>query len=146
LQALDVYVSIILVKNALSLNKKYMEESTMKKHVTLVAALQIGFSTLGLLGSVIMYFVFSFAGSFVTDVEEATVVLKFLGSFIPSLVAIFSLLGLLGGIGLLNYRHWARTLVLVIAAINCLFFPIGTIVGVYSLWVLMQDDSIQLFK
>ncbi len=44
-----------------------MEESTMKKHVTLVAALHIGFSTLGILAAMALFFTFSFAGSFLGE-------------------------------------------------------------------------------
>ena len=127
-------------------NTIQMEELTMKKHVTLVAALQIGFSTIGILAAVIVFFVFTFAGSFVADADLVTVVLRFLGVFLPLIIITVSLLGLAGGIGLLNYQKWARILVLVIAAIGCLSFPLGTAKGVYSIWVLMQDKSISLFK
>jgi len=123
-----------------------MEESTMKKQVTLVAALQIGFSTMGIIGAILMFFIFSFAGSFVTDVDVANVVMKFIGTFLPAMILLTSLLGLIGGIGLLSFQRWARPLVLVIAAIGCFAFPVGTIIGVYSLWVLMQDETIKLFN
>jgi hypothetical protein len=123
-----------------------MEESSMKKQVTLVAALQIGFSTMGLIGSMILFFMFSFANSFVEDVEVANTVLKFLGTFLPSMIFLISLLGLIGGIGLLSFQRWSRMLVLVLAAVGCFAFPIGTAIGVYSLWVLMQDDTIKMFR
>ena len=122
-----------------------MEESTMKKHVTLVAALHIGFSTLGILAAMALFFTFSFAGSFVENDEVATMALKIIGSFLPAVIILASLLGLIGGIGLLNYRQWARILILIIAAIGCLNFPLGTLKGVYSLWVLMQDEIVKLF-
>jgi hypothetical protein len=123
-----------------------MEESNMKKQVTLVAALHIGFSTMGIIGSIVLFFIFSFAGSFVTDVDVAKVVVKFIGTFLPTMILLASLLGLIGGIGLLSFQRWARLLVLVMAAIGCLIFPVGTIIGIYSLWVLMQDDTIKLFN
>jgi O-antigen/teichoic acid export membrane protein len=123
-----------------------MEESNMKKHVTLVAALQIGFSTMGLIAAMIVFFVFSFAGSFVADVDVASEVMRFLGTFLPAIIVLASILGLIGGIGLLGYYRWARVLVMVIAALGCLNFPLGTLKGVYSLWVLMQDEAIALFK
>jgi hypothetical protein len=123
-----------------------MEESIMKKHVTFVAALQIGFSTIGILAAVVVFFVFIFAGSFVADVDIASAVLKILGIFLPVLIMIISLLGLVAGIGLLSYRRWARLLILVIAAVGCVNFPLGTLKGVYSIWVLMQDESVRLFN
>jgi hypothetical protein len=123
-----------------------MNESNAKKHVTLVAALQIGFSTMGILGAIIVSFVFAFAGSFVTDVPVATAVLKFMGTFLPAVIALASIIGLIGGIGLLSYRKWARIIVMIMAAIGCLNLPFGTLKGVYSLWVLMQDETIKLFR
>ena len=123
-----------------------MEESTMKKHVTLVAALEIGFSTIGLIGAIVIFFVFNFAGSFVENDEAATMILNFLGTALPLAIGCVSVIGLIGGIGLLSYQEWARILVLVVAAVGCLNVPFGTLKGVYSIWVLMQDETIKLFK
>ena len=123
-----------------------MEESTMKKHVTLVAALQIGFSTIGLIGAIVIFFVFNFVGSFVENDEAATMVMNFIGTALPLAIGCVSVVGLIGGIGLLSYQEWARILVMVIAAVGCLNVPFGTLKGVYSIWVLMQDESIKLFK
>jgi hypothetical protein len=123
-----------------------MEESTMKKHVTLVAALEIGFSTIGLIGAFVIFFVFNFAGSFVENDQVATTVLHILATVLPLAIGGISVVGLIGGIGLLSYQEWARILVLVIAAVGCLNVPFGTLKGVYSIWVLMQDETIKLFK
>lgn len=136
---------VIILKTLNPINNTQMEESTMKKHVTLVAALQIGFSTLGILGGLIVFFALNFVCSYVADVDVAGAILKFLAISLPLIMLIVSLLGLLGGIGLLNFRKWARVLVLVIAAIGCLNFPLGTLKGVYSIWVLMQDEAVKLF-
>jgi hypothetical protein len=123
-----------------------MEESKMKKHVTVVGALQIGFSTLFLIGAMVLYFVFNFAKGFVGNDEVATMVLGFLSYILPVFIGVIAALGLVGGIGLLSFQPWARVLVIIIAALGCLNIPIGTLVGVYSIWVLMQDETIKLFK
>lgn len=122
-----------------------MEESVMKKHVTLVAALQIGFSAMGIIGATIIFFVFSFAGSFIEEVDVAGVVIKFMGTFLPALILLASILGLIAGIGLLSFQKWSRFMAMVLAAIGCFAFPVGTIIGIYSLWVLMQDETATLF-
>ena len=57
-----------------------------------------------------------------------------------------STLGLVGGIGLLAYKPWARYLVIVVSALGCLNIPIGTLKGVYSLWVLLQDETLNYSK
>jgi O-antigen/teichoic acid export membrane protein len=123
-----------------------MNDSTMKKHVTLVAALQIGFATIGVIGAIVIFFVFTFANSLVGNDEIANAILKFMSFALPMAIGSVSVLGLIGGIGLLNYQEWARVLVLIIAALGCLNIPLGTLKGVYSIWVLMQDETIKLFK
>lgn len=49
--------------------------------------------------------------------------------------------GLLAGWGLLNYRPWARILALILGVISLIHFPIGTALGIYTLWVLLPADS-----
>jgi hypothetical protein len=123
-----------------------MEENKMKKHVTVVAAIHIGFGILGLIGAMIVFFVVHFARGFVAGEDIPNMVLGFLAISIPLLVGFMSTLGLIGGIGLLGHSNWARYLIIVVAALGCLNIPIGTLKGVYSLWVLLQDETIKLFE
>jgi hypothetical protein len=46
---------------------------------------------------------------------------------------------------LLKYKSWARYLVLVLAILDLLNIPIGTAIGVYSIWVLAQDETAKMF-
>ncbi|MCX6322249.1 MAG: hypothetical protein NTX93_10695 [Bacteroidia bacterium] len=123
-----------------------MEDSKMKKHVTVVGAIHIGFGILGLIAAVVVFFALNFAKGFVENDEVGVVVLRFLAISLPLLIGFLSTLGLVGGIGLLSYMPWARYLIIVIAALGCLNIPIGTLKGVYSIWVLMQDDTVKLFE
>ena len=117
----------------------------MKKHVTVVGALNIGFGILFLIGAIVVYFALNFAKGFVDNDNVATTVLEFLSYALPVFISVIAILGLVGGIGLLSYKSWARILIIIIAALGCLNIPIGTLIGVYSIWVLMQDDTIKLF-
>lgn len=123
-----------------------MEDSRMKKHVAVVGAIQIGFAILGLILAVVIFFVMSFARSQVGGDQTGEMVLGFLSISLPILFGFLSTIGLVGGIGLLAYKPWARYLVMVVAALGCLNIPIGTLKGVYTLWVLLQDDTIKLFE
>jgi hypothetical protein len=49
------------------------------------------------------------------------------------------------GVGLLKFRPWTRSLGAIIAILELLNFPIGTVFGVYALWVLMSPEADQLF-
>lgn len=118
----------------------------MKKHVTVVAAIQVAFGLLGLIGAVVVFFALNFARSQVGGDEVAETVLRILSISLPLLIGFLSTLGLVGGIGLFAYKPWARYLVIVVAALGCLNIPIGTLKGVYFLWVLLQNDTIKLFE
>jgi hypothetical protein len=128
------------------MDETVVKESKMKKHVTVVGAIHIGFGVVGLIVALGLFFVFNFAKGMVGNEEVPTVVLSFLSVSLPLLVGFMSTLGLIGGIGLLAFKSWARYLVIVVAALGCLNIPIGTLKGVYSLWVLLQDDAIALFE
>ena len=123
-----------------------MEDSKMKKHVTIVGAIHIGFGILGLVGAIGVFFLFAFLKGVVGDEEIPALLFSFLSISIPVLIGFMSTLGLVGGIGLLTFQSWARYLIIVVAALGCLNIPIGTLLGVYSLWVLLQDDTVKLFE
>jgi hypothetical protein len=123
-----------------------MEDIKMKKHVTVVGAIHIGFGILGLIAAIAVFFALNFARGFVQGEDVPNMVLKFLSISLPLLIGFMSTLGLIGGIGLLSYMPWARYLVIVVAALGCLNIPIGTLKGVYTLWVLLQDSTVKLFE
>ena len=108
----------------------------MKKHVTVVGAIHIGFGILGLVLAVATFFVFTFLIGVVGNDDVPIAIFKFLRVSLPLLFGFLSTLGLVGGIGLLSYLPWSRYLIIVVAALGCLNIPIGTLKGVYSLWVL----------
>ncbi len=118
----------------------------MKQHVTFVGALHIGFGILGLIGALAIYLTFHFVFSFVEHEPIAQQVLSFVGNTLSLIILFFSCLGIIGGAGLFSFKPWSRILVMIVSAINCLNVPIGTAKGVYSIWVLMQPETIDLFE
>ena len=47
--------------------------------------------------------------------------------------------------GLTRGRPWARNLALVLAAFNLLLLPLGTALGLYTLWVLLHEGVREQF-
>jgi hypothetical protein len=123
-----------------------METSKMQKHVTVVGSVQIGFSVLGLIGAVAILVALTFAKGMTEYDDVAQKVLGFLAISLPLLIGTLATIGLIGGIGLLVYKQWARYLVIVVSALDCVIIPFGTVKGIYSIWVLIQDDTIKLFN
>jgi hypothetical protein len=50
------------------------------------------------------------------------------------------------GVGLLSFRGWARVSGILLAVFQLLNLPLGTLVGLYSLWVLFSDDADMIFN
>ncbi len=117
----------------------------MEKHVTAVASLQIGLSILSILMGTFIFFILSGTG-FLTHDSEARFILTTIGTGIAIFFFIIALPGLIGGIGLFKRQEWARILVLITSALHLLNFPVGTALGIYSIWVLVQDETIDLFR
>ena len=120
----------------------------MREHVTVVGALHIGLGALGVLAAIIVLASTIGPGLLVLSLEgdaAPLTILTIIGGIVAVFLIIISLPGIIGGIGLLRFRPWSRILVLIVAVLNLLNIPIGTLLGIYSIWVLMQDETVQLF-
>ena len=53
--------------------------------------------------------------------------------------------GILAGYGLLKRRSWARILGLVWGFFGLINVPVGTAIGLYAFWVLLQDNADEYF-
>jgi len=132
-------------ENTISQAPVTVEENRMKKHVSVAAILQIVFGSLNIIIALAIAFAFGFAEQFVDD-PTAVKVLAIVGT---PLVVFFLLFGgamIAGGVGLLSCKPWARILTLVMGAIGLLNIPIGTLKGVYIIWVLVQSETVSLFE
>jgi hypothetical protein len=74
-------------------------------------------------------------------------------AFVPHLVRsigfgimLFAVLGGIVGWGLLSRQSWGRMLALVLGCLNLLDFPLGTALGIYTLWVLLPAQSGQEYQ
>jgi hypothetical protein len=61
-------------------------------------------------------------------------------------ITLLELPGLAAGWGLLTYRPWARPLDIALSVFDLFSIPIGTAVGVYSLWVMFRPETVELFR
>lgn len=116
----------------------------MERHIKLLGALYIIFGALFLIGAVVIYFSLIAAGVLSGD-ATAMFVTEIVGIVLGSFLLLVSIPGIIAGIGLLKYKPWAKTLALVIGIINLINFPIGTIIGVYTIWALMNSQTEKIF-
>jgi hypothetical protein len=73
-------------------------------------------------------------------------VLGFAGTALALFLGVFALPSLVTGYGLINYKPWARIVGIILSAISLINIPIGTIIGAYGLWVLLNKDTERLFS
>ena len=116
----------------------------MEKHVTVLGILYIAFSALGLLLAIII-FTAVVGGGIISGDSEAMAITGIVGPAIALFFVLLSAPGLIGGIYLLKHRPWARILVLVLGFINLIEIPIGTALGIYTIWVLFKNETVDLF-
>ena len=118
----------------------------MRTHVTIIAWLNILLSLPFLLLGLILFAGFLLTGAIVLP---ALPILGGLGVLALFFCALFSIPVLILGWGLLQYAPWARILGIVVSIINILnigTFGIGTILGIYSLFVLFNPETVALFE
>ena len=126
----------------------------METHVRLLAAIQIGFGALGILAALIVMLVFGGAAGLVgtlgvaedPDAMIAIPIITIVGIAIVGLIVLLSVPCIIAGIGLLKFRPWARTLTTILSVIDLVNVPIGTIIGVYGLWVTLSAETDPLFQ
>jgi hypothetical protein len=72
---------------------------------------------------------------------QALAVLTVVGTALGVLLALLAIPGMLAGYGLLKGRAWGRYLAIVVAIFNLVNFPIGTVIGAYTLIILLQNGA-----
>ena len=112
----------------------------MRQQINLIAYLYIGLGILTLIGALIVTLAIA-GGGWLSQDETAIAVTSTVGFVIGGIVALSGIFALVAGYGLLKRRSWARTLTIILSVINLLNFPIGTALGGYALWVMLQDES-----
>ncbi|HLH81388.1 MAG TPA: hypothetical protein VKV29_14040 [Chthonomonas sp.] len=116
----------------------------MEIHIKVLAWLHITISALYVLPGIALFlfllFVGAGTGALVHDALPAYV-LGGMGVFLGAFLLIFGLPGLILGYGLLTERSWSRPLGIVFSLFDLLNFPLGTILGVYGLVVLFNEEA-----
>ena len=120
----------------------------MDKHVTLVASLHIGYSALQIvlaLCCVVLVVAGGLIGGLISEEGIIFTITVAVGAIISLWILLISLPSIVGGVALLRYKPWGRYLILVLSVLALFNLPLGTAIGAYSIWVLLQDETAELF-
>ncbi len=124
----------------------------MRDHVRLLGALYIAVGAMGVLGSLIALVVLGgvagILGAVAPDeakVSLAAMLILAVGTGVVLVALVMSIPNIIAGVGLLQFKPWARVLTLILSALNLLSLPFGTALGLYGFWVLMSGRTDALF-
>ena len=115
----------------------------MKQHHQIVAAINIASGAIHLLIA-LGFFVFGvILGGFVMSQGEHGIggFISIFGSAIACFFFLISLPSIIGGWALYAGKSWAKPLLIVLAVLHLPYVPIGTALGVYTLWALLTEDQ-----
>jgi hypothetical protein len=124
----------------------------MQTHVKVLGVIYLAVGGLMLLGALFLLITMGGVAGIVgasADPEDAALaipVLGFAGTALALFLGVFALPSLVTGYGLINYKPWARIVGIILSAISLINIPIGTIIGAYGLWVLLNKDTERLFS
>jgi hypothetical protein len=122
----------------------------MISHVKILGWIHVIFGALGLVAALVVFSVFGGLAGFVgmtgdSEGRVAAPILVLIGGVVLMIIVVLSIPGLIGGIGLLNFKPWARIFMIILSALHILNIPIGTMLGIYGLWTLLNPETEALF-
>jgi hypothetical protein len=125
----------------------------MKKHVDVVAGLYLISGGLSVLIGAAMLLLGLGAAALAGSVEAGGTGVAlaagiaagtFLG--IAAVALVWAAVHLWNGWALRRCGEWARAVAIVLAVLNLFVLPFGTALGVYALWVLLNEETRSLFE
>ncbi len=119
--------------------------SVLDQHRKVLGILYLVFGGLWALGGLVLLAVFllgALPGA--QNGQERALILLVSGVVVVLLVGL-AVVGIIGGVGMMRRRAWAKVPTLVAGMLSLLHFPIGTALGIYTLWFWLQPNSASLF-
>jgi ribosomal protein L40E len=127
-----------------------LRRSRVQQHVQMLSILWMAYGALETVGGVVVIVV---AKTFFGHIHiehgpppEVTAWLEPFLTFIGWMILVKAAAGFIAGWGLLQRQEWARIFALVVGFVALLNVPIGTTIGVYTLWVLLPTQSDEEYK
>jgi len=114
------------------------------EHLKILAYIRIGIGSLFLVGALAIFLIMAMPG-IASGVRKDMAILSAFGLAFAVFPLALAVPNLVGAAGLIKRRPWARILVLIVSTMDLFAFPVGTIIGIYTIWVLVQKETVELF-
>ena len=116
----------------------------MKEHVRILGILHIIFGFFGIGIAMMIWLLFAGIAIFSGD-ADVFLPLMIIGPVVSGFIALISAPGILTGYGLLKHRPWARIAAAILGALLLMKPPLGTLLGIYTLWVMFHHETPGIF-
>jgi hypothetical protein len=119
----------------------------MDSHKKILGILYLVWGTLSLLIMFAMSIFFSFVMLNTTHHEFDSLEIGLVKTIVTVvcgfIIIIISLPSIIGGLGMIFNQKWAFILILIAGIFSLISFPMGTAIGIYTLWVYFKDQELQ---
>ena len=120
----------------------------MESHKRILGIIYIVTGILLLFGMMMLSFFFSLIIPWLSEsAGDGQWVFTWLVPFIRGIAMFICLFialpSLIAGWGLLNGKGWAMALALIVGCLRLFSFPIGTAIGIYTIWVYVEDNRLK---
>lgn len=122
-----------------------MNQHEMEQHIKILAWLHLVGHAIFLVIGGFLFMLLTGIGAVSGD-AQALAILTVVGTSLGVLLALLAVPGMVAGYGLLKRRTWGRYLAIVVAIFNLVNFPIGTVIGGYTLIILLQNRAEAYFS
>lgn len=119
--------------------------SRIAGHIRLLGILWIAISAYRLLPGLFLFSFFRHGNAWFLPPEVPFFVHGIIRT-VGSLFLAGGVLGIVAGWGLLERQAWARMLAIVLGCFSLVEMPLGTALGIYTLWVLLPAQSEQEYR
>jgi hypothetical protein len=118
----------------------------MKDHIKVIGILWVIFGVFSLFLA-LLAFLFFFGVAEIPNVDDVGPgVLRIIGLVASTFLAVVGLPQIIGGLGLIQHKEWARILILVVSFLSLPHVPFGTFLAVYTMVVLFNRETVALFQ
>jgi hypothetical protein len=112
----------------------------MKNHVKILGVFYLAFGLLGAVIAVLLFLVKT--GQLILPAKLSMFAnANGYASVIALLFALISLPAMITGIGLLLRKFWAKFSALFLAFLSLFIVPLGTALGIYTIWILVNNPA-----
>lgn len=116
--------------------------SRLERHLRTLGILWIVGSSIFLIPAIVLMLLGSVVRFSIPGTEQVARILgPFVFFLIGSILLLISATGIFLGIGLMKHQSWARLSGIILGVVVLFHFPLGTALGIYTLWVLLSDDG-----